>query len=177
MSDAAVHAAVRAAGAELVGAPCVGTVPRGCLIEPLPASAAACEPFCALRELLAACPPEEEGVKAVAAAPVAVARQPAALRAAAAAVPARPRAHSPDLFSDSESDEEWQRAQAVEAVATLASKPVAVPAPVPALFSAAPRKVAPVAAEPMAWSEPRALAALMLRCDPFLKELAALLCA
>ena len=182
VADTAVHAA-RAAGAELAGAPGVGTVPRGCLIEPLPASAAACEPFCALSQLLAACPPEEEEVAAVAAAPVA-APQLTVPRAAAAAVPARPpRAHSPDLFSDSDSDEEWQRTQAVEAAAAPASsaKPVAVPAPAPPPpASAAPppvRKAVAVGAEQMAWSAPHALAALMLRCDPFLSELGALLCA
>ena len=180
VADTTMHAAVRAAGVELAGAPGVGTVPRGCLIEPLPASAAACEPFCALGQLLAACPPEEvEEVAAVAAAPVV-----AVPRAAAAVVPARPpRAHSPDLFSDSDSDDEWQRTQAVKAVAAPAfgAKPVAVPAPAPPpAASAAPppvRKAVAVGAEAMAWSAPHALAALMLRCDPFLSELGALLCA
>ena len=173
-----MHAAVRAAGVELAGAPGVGTVPRGCLIEPLPASAVACEPFCALGQLLAACPPEEvEEVAAVAAAPVV-----AVPRASVTVVPARPpRAHSPDLFSDSDSDEEWQRTQAAVAAPAFGAKPVAVPAPAPPpAASAAPppvRKAVAVGAEAMAWSAPHALAALMLRCDPFLSELGALLCA
>lgn len=175
VSDTAVHA-VRAAGAELAGAPFVGTVPRGCVIEPLPASAASCAPFCALSTLLAACPPEEDQAQAAAAAPVTAAAEKKN------AVPAKPpRAHSPDLFSDSDSDGEWQQTQAVEVAAAQASKPAAVPAlaPAPAASAALPlaRKAVAVGAEPMAWAEPHALAALMLRCDPFLSELGTLLCA
>ena len=167
VSDTAVHAAVRAAGAELAGAPFVGTVPRGCVIEPLPASAATCAPFCALSTLLAACPPEEEQAQAAAAAPV---------TAAVTVAPAKPpRAHSPDLFSDSDSDGEWQQTQVVELAAAQASKPAAAPAASAALPLA--RKAVAVGAEPTAWAEPHALAALMLRCDPFLSELGTLLCA
>jgi hypothetical protein len=184
VADTSVRAAVRAAGAELAGAPFVGTVPRGCLFEPLPASAAAVEPFCALSALLVACPPEEDEVKAAKAAPTAAAL-PAAPRAAAASAAVPRRAHSPDLFSDTDSDGEGQQTQAAEAVEAPASKPAAAVPVVPALApplpaSAAPpaaRKAVTVAAAPTAWAEPHALAALMLRCDPFLSELGALLCA
>ncbi len=175
VDDAAVRAAVRAVGAELPGAPDTGNVPHGSLPKAL--KAPACAPFCALSKLLAACSQEEEAVKAVAAAPV-VAAPPVAAAApvaaaprAVAAVPARPpRAHSPDLFSDSDSE------TCTEAVAAApASKTVQLPkAPAPQPVC----KASTLAADLMAaWSEPCALAALMQRADPFLAELSTLLCA
>jgi hypothetical protein len=175
VDDAAVRAAVRAVGAELPGAPGAGSVPRCSLPKALDAPAPACAPFCALGELLAACPPEEEAVKAVAAAPVPAAPPVAAPVAAAApravaAVPPRPpRAHSPDLFSDSDSD--CTEAVAAPPVSKAAQLPKA-PAPQPIC------KASTLAADLVAaWSEPCTLAALMLRTDPFLAELGALLCA
>jgi Meckel syndrome type 1 protein len=174
VDDAAVRAAVHAVGAELPGAPGTGNVPHGSLPKAL--EAPACASFCALSKLLAACSPEEEVVKAVAAAPV-VAAPPVAAAApvaaaprAVAAVPARPpRAHSPDLFSDSDSD-------CTEAVAAApASKTVQLPkAPAPQPVCKASTLAADLVA---AWSEPCALAALMQRADPFLAELSTLLCA
>lgn len=159
VEDAVLCAAVRAVGAELK--PSSGLVPRASLPASLTVDAPSCAPFCALRELLAGCLPEEQQQEQAVAAPVVTVP-----RAAAAAPPARPpRAHTPDLFS-SDSEGAFE-ALAAEAVAAVATEPL-VQAPFAFAKCAGPLQ--------QSWPDPRALAEQMLKADPFLAELGVLLC-
>jgi hypothetical protein len=106
----------------------------------------------------------------------------AAPRAVASRRVAVARAHSPDLFSDSEEEEEAapavDDAEDVEVAASppavvspAAAPPAAADAAAVTLFAAAKAQLRALAA---LWADPCALACEVMRCDPFLSELAAL---
>jgi hypothetical protein len=105
---------------------------------------------------------------------IALPHRAAAQRVGAPHRAAAARALSPDLFSDSE-EEEAEEAAPAEAAAAQ-EQDVEVPNSPPAataavLFAAAKAQLPALAA---LWGDPRALACELVRCDPFLSDLAAL---